>query len=190
MMTPVPALVGRTPEDIRAAIEGFTVLEWHRLNRAAAYWARHHGFEADDLLQECLGRALDGSRACPLHVPILTFLIGIMRSIGSDWHKARSRRREVHLVTDDGELVVDPADGRPNAEQAAEALQQEQSIRQAILALFEDDLDAQTIVEGDMDGIEGEDLRNLTGMDLKAFATKRRLIRRRINDKFPKGWIS
>ena len=189
-MTPLPALAGRTPEDIRAAIVGFTDLEWHRLNLAAAYRARQHGIEADDLLQECLERALDGSRACPAHVPILTFLTGIMRSIGSDWHKARSRRREVHLVTDDGELVVDPADDRPNAEQAAEALQREQCIRQAILALFEDDLDAQTIVEGDMEGIEGEELRNLTGMDNTAFNSKRRLIRRRIDKKFPQGWVS
>ena len=66
-------------------------------------------------------------------------------------------------------------------------LQQTQFIKQVILDLFEDDLVAQTIVEGDMDGIEGEELRSLTGLDLKAFASKRRLIRRRINGKFPKG---
>jgi DNA-directed RNA polymerase specialized sigma24 family protein len=160
------------------------------LKRAAAYWARHHGIEADDLLQECLEGVLDGSRTCPAHVPIFTSLAGVMRSIGSGWRKARIRRPEVHLVANDGQLVVDLPDDRHNAEEEAEALQEEQHIKQAILALFEDDLDAQLIVEGDMDGIQGEELRDLTGMDHKAFASKRRLIRRRIDKKFPQGWVS
>jgi RNA polymerase sigma-70 factor (ECF subfamily) len=189
MTTPVPALTGRTPEDLRAAIESFSALDWHRLRCAGAYWARHHGLEADDLLQECLERVLDGSRNCPAHLPILTSLAGVLRSIGSDWRKARTRRREVHLVANDGQLVVDPPDDRLNAEEEAGTLQEEQLIKQAILALFEDDLDAQLIVEGDMDGIEGEELRDLTGMDHKAFASKRRLIRRRIDKKFPQGWV-
>jgi mannonate dehydratase len=63
-------------------------------------------------------------------------------------------------------------------------------IKQAVLGLFEDDLAAQTIVEGDMDGIEGEELRDLTGLDAKAFASKRRLVRRRIDRTYPKGWTS
>ena len=60
-------------------------------------------------------------------------------------------------------------------------------IKRAILALFDDDLEAQTIAEGTMDGMEGEELRSCTGLDEKAFATKRRLVRRRIDKAFPKG---
>lgn len=60
-------------------------------------------------------------------------------------------------------------------------------IRREIIALFDDDLEAQTIAEGTMDGMEGEELRSCTGLDEKAFATKRRLVRRRIDKAFPKG---
>ena len=188
MTLPAPALPARPPEDVRAAIEAFTDLDWHRVNRAAAYWAQLHGAEANDLLQEAIERALDGARICPAHVSVVAFLSGVMRSISADWRKARARRGEVRLMTEDGRMVVDPIDARPNAAELAESLQQTQFIKQVILDLFEDDLVAQTIVEGDMDGIEGEELRSLTGLDLKAFASKRRLIRRRINGKFPKGW--
>lgn len=190
MTTPVAALAGHTAEELRAAIEGFTDLDWHRLKRVAAYWARHHGVDADDLLQECLVRVLDGSRPWPLDVLMHNFLSGVMRSIGSGWNKARKRRPEVHLIADDGQFVADPPDGRPNTEEEAEATQEKQRIKQTILALFEDDPDAQMIVEGDMEDIEGEELRDLAGLDLKAFASKRRLIRRRIDKAYPQGWVS
>ena len=38
-----------------------------------------------------------------------------------------------------------------------------------------------------MEGIEGEELRELTDLDKTAYQSKRRLIRRRIDKKFPKG---
>jgi len=189
MTTPVAALAGHTAEELRAAIEGFADLDWHRLNRVAAYWARYHRVEPDDLLQECLVRVFEGSRPWPLGLPIHNFMSGVMRSIGSDWKKARRRRPEVHLISDDGQLVDDPPDDCLNAEAAIKETQECQQIKRAILALFEDDLDAQTIVEGDMENMEGEELRHLTGLDLNAFASKRRLIRRRIDKAYPQGWV-
>ena len=190
MTTPVAALTGHTAEELRAAIEGFTDLEWHRLHRIAASWARRHRVEPRDLLQECLVRVLEGSRPWPLNVPIHHFLSGVIRSIGSDWNKARRRRPEVHLISDDGQLIYDPPDDRLNSEAAIKEIQEGQRVKKAILALFEDDLAAQTIVEGDMENMEGEELRNLTGLDLNAFASKRRLIRRRIDKAYPLGWVS
>lgn len=190
MTTPVAALAGHTAEELRAAIEGFTELDWHRLNRIAASWARHHCVDANDLLQECLVRTLDGSRPWPLDVPIHNFLSGGMRSVASDWCKARKRRPELHLIADDGQLAYDPPDDCPDAEAAMKENQEEQRIKKAILALFEDDLAAQVIVEGDMENVEGEELRNLTGLDRKVFASKRRFIRRRIDKAYPQGWVS
>ena len=189
MTSPAPTRPARSPEDVRASIEAFTNFEWHRVSRAAAYWARRYGAEVDDLMQEAIERAMDGTRVCPGHVSVVTFLSGTMRSISADWRKARAGRGEVRLVTEDGRMVVDPIDDRPNAAEITESRQQERLIKQAILDLFEGDLAAQTIVEGDMDGMEGEELRNLTGLDMKSFASKRRLIRRRIDGKYPKGWI-
>ena len=187
-LLPVRAL--RPPEEIRAAIEAFTDVDWVRVRKAAEYWARRHGAEADEVMQDALERAIDGSRQCPRDLSVLKFLSGAMRSISSEERKARARRGEVHLVAEDGRLIVDPVDDRQTAAEAAESRQEATRIKTTLLDLFEGDLAAQTILEGDMDGMEGEELRALTGLDVKGFATKRRLIRRRIDKAFPKGWTS
>ena len=180
----------RPPDEIRAAIEAFTDVDWLRVRRAAEYWARRQGADADDVMNDALERALDGSRQCPGHISIFAFLSGAMRSISGDERKARTRRAEIHLVAEDGSLVIDPIDDRPNAAEAAQSREEAERIKKAVLDLFADDHAAQTIVEGDMDGIEGEELRDLTGLDAKAFASKRRFVRRRIDRTYPKGWTS
>ena len=63
-------------------------------------------------------------------------------------------------------------------------------MRVCLLSLFEDDEIAQVILEGMMEGIEGEELQELTDLDNTAYQSKRRLIRRRINRKYPEGWTS
>lgn len=190
MTSSPPARAMRSPDEIRAAIEAFTDVDWIRVDKAAEYWARAYGADADDVKSDALERAVDGSRQWPQDITIFQFLSGAMRSISSGDRKARTRRAEVHLVAKDGSLVVDPIDARPNAAEAAQSREETERIKQSVLGLFDDDLAAQAIVEGDMDGIEGEELRDLTGLDPKAFATKRRFVRRRINQKYPKGWTS
>jgi hypothetical protein len=39
-----------------------------------------------------------------------------------------------------------------------------------------------------MEGMDGEDLRQVTDLSKTGFASKRRLIRRRIEKAFPDGW--
>jgi hypothetical protein len=69
-------------------------------------------------------------------------------------------------------------------------LMESAGIREAIIKLFDDDQDAQIIVEGMMEDMDGEDLRELTDLDKKEFASKRRLVRRRIDKAFPEGWTN
>jgi DNA-directed RNA polymerase specialized sigma24 family protein len=64
----------------------------------------------------------------------------------------------------------------------------DRAVQQAIVALFADDETAQIIVEGMMDGLEGEELRELCGLNQRAYASERRMIRRRIDKAYPKGW--
>ena len=89
-----------------------------------------------------------------------------MRSIAFDTMKAQRRESaalagcpELHLVN----VVEDGADDTaisplptPEAELAAE--EEAVRIKDAILALFADDLAAQTIVEGDMEGMNAEEI--------------------------------
>lgn len=199
MLPGEPAVSYLSPAEIEAAINQLSQANFSRLRELARLRSRASPMDADDLLQEAFVRALDGSRRCPRHVDIVRFLDGVMHSIASDAVKAQNRRPpELRLVPasagDDDLPLLDPPDPRPNAEEELVAAEQELAaaeeadrIKRAILALFDDDLEAQTIAEGTMDGIEGEELRSCTGLDEKAFATMRRLVRRRIDKAFPKG---
>jgi RNA polymerase sigma-70 factor (ECF subfamily) len=144
---------------------------------------------AEDLLQEAFRRALD-ARNCPVSVDIVRFLAEAMRSI-RDGELKRAKRRPV-LVSrppKGGERaqVLEPIDPAPNAEERLAAADEEsvrERKRQEVIGLFADDLAAQVIVEGIMEGTRGEDLRTLTDLDPTGYESKRRLIRRRIEKAF------
>jgi DNA-directed RNA polymerase specialized sigma24 family protein len=179
----------RSREEIEEAIRTLPVAGWLRLRKVAAMLCLRRPLDAEDLLQETFTRALNGSRKCPVHVDVVIFLAEAMHSIASDAAKARIRhpeRRAIALITDDG-LTVDPPDCRPNAAEALESDREVRDITQAIVALFAEDPVAQVMVEGIMEGMEGEELREVTGLSKIAFASKRRLIRRRIEKAFPDG---
>lgn len=179
--------------EIRKAIRALKPADFLRLHKVARALCRGAAFEADDLLQEAFHRALDGTRHCPRHVEVVQFLVGAMRSIASDWSKARRRRPEMSLVTSAGDLrevIVQVCDSRPDAHEQLASDQEEACLRTAVCNLFSDDAVARRMVEGIMDGAQGAELRALTGLNETEFASKRRLVRRRIDRAFPKEWKS
>jgi len=179
-------------EQIEEAIAGLSTASWVRLRKIAAAYGRTCPLGGDDLLQEAFARALDGSRNCPVDVDVVRFLAETMRSIAFDSVKALSRHPElqaVSLIGDDG-LSHDPADEAADAEHILASEQEVARIKGAILSLFDDDVVAQIVVEGMMEGMEGEELRATTELSTTGFASKRRLIRRRIDDAYPDGWLT
>ena len=158
----------------------------------AKRYARNGLIEPDDLLQEAFRRALDGRRNCPVHVHPVKFLAEAMRSIADgESEKIESYPRLVPIANHGGdETGVDPPDPALDPEQRAGSVDEEAVIKARLLSAFEDDEIAQVIVEGIMEGIEGEELRELTDLDKTAYQSKRRLIRRRIDKKFAEGWTS
>lgn len=190
LRTPVNSTLSR--EEIEKAIRGLPPAGWVRLRKIAGVYSRNRRPDDEDLLQEAFARALDGSRKCPVHVDIVKFLAEAMRSIASDSAKARSRHPELRalpLAGEDG-LLFDPPDSRPNAAEELEDRQEIHRIKAAVLELFADDLVAQTMAEGMMEGMEGEELRATTDLSTTGFASTRRLIRRRIDTAYPDGWPS
>lgn len=192
MSTTEPAPDYLSVDEIRTAIEVMTDAAWVRLDKIARSYSRNRRLEPDDLLQTALTRALEGKRRCPRTVDVMRFLAEAMRSIANDDLKAQKRKPELRLVPrhggEDEPVEYDYPDRAPNAEDALGDEQESARILEEVLLLFEDDVVAQTIVEGDAEGMEAQELRDLTGLDGKAYASKRRLIRRRIDRAFPKGW--
>ena len=196
-----------TPDEFACAIRDLSDADWIRLRKVAAIYARKSVIEPDDLLQEAFRRALDGSRNCPSRVDLVRFLAEAMRSISDgELEKSGVRRRSkdadaarkheapprlVPIANHGGdETGVDPPDPRLDPEQRAGSSQEEAAMRARLVSLFEDDEIAQVILEGMMEGTDGEELRELTDLDKTAYQSKRRLIRRRIVKRFPNGWMS
>lgn len=175
--------------DIDAALRALSDVGWARLRKIARSLAHLYQIEAEDLLHEACCRALDGRRRCPNNVDLFKFLGEAMRSIASDTLKAVNRRPELRLVSDsdDDENAYDPPDEQLNTEEKIIREQEVTRKKQAILNLFEDDPVAHIMVDGIMEGMEGGELRAFTELDKTAFASKRRLIKRRIEKAFPEG---
>ena len=178
----------RTRAESAAAIRALSPAQWTRLRKVSGYYALGRLMEAEDLLQEGFRRALD-ERNCPVSVDIVRFIAEAMRSI-RDGELKRAKRRPV-LVSPPppggqparAPYAIDPS---PNAEERLAASDEDgaRERRQEIIGLFGDDLAAQVIVEGMLEGTRGEDLRALTDLDPTAYQSKRRLIRRRIEKQF------
>ena len=181
----------RSSDEIAAAIRAFTDAQWARLRKVAEKYAWLCSFDADDLLQEAFCRALAGDRRCPSHVDPVKFLAEVMRSIADGDANKVENQTDVVPVLQPGavaESAVDPADSRMSPEQEMAEHENAEALRQAMLGLFPNDQQARDLLDGIMEGYEGEELRSLTDLDETSFASKRRLIRRTIDKHYPKGW--
>ena len=169
---------------ITQAIRALAPRDWLRLRRKAEHYANIVAdMEPEDLLQEAFRRTLDGERHCPVSVDVTHFLCEAMRSIASGERRKVGRRPASMPLAGHSDGAVqapDPPDPLPDPENLLAEAQEEVRRRTEIVALFGDDLVAQTMVEGILDEMRGEELRTLTGLDETAYASKRRLIRRRL----------
>jgi RNA polymerase sigma-70 factor (ECF subfamily) len=177
-------------DEVREAIESLSDPDLARLQAVSFRYGGGSGVSsADDLLQESVLRALDGRRRCPRGVGVVRFLAEAMRSIASSERKTAGRRPEeplVHVTEDGRPLPVPDASKAVDVELGGR--QEAEQILQSVMGLFADDDVATTIVEGDIDGLTPGEIRDLLDLDETSYNTKRRLIRRRIQKAFPKGW--
>jgi hypothetical protein len=169
--------------ELSAAIEKFSEPDWFRIKKAALHFCDRVGGDWEDLQNEALVRALDGQRKCPKEIRVVTFLRNVIRSIASerdglDGHTSLSDELEAQQQTAAGAVpLTEPADPMASTMDAT-------SMLEGAAAVFDGDETAQKLFEGILDGIEGEKLRALLGLSQKEFDSKRRFVRRRLNQHF------
>lgn len=107
-----------------------------------------------------------------------------MRSIADD-EKNLVENRSTHLIVGPGDQedgaggTVDPPSTEPNAEERTVLAAASTEIRQAMKTIFKDDPVACDLVEGIIEDLSADELRELTGLDKVAYASKRRVCRAR-----------
>lgn len=185
---------GVASDALAKEISELSVADSLRLKKASEYHSRLTRYSSSDLLQEAFARVLEGVRQCGDELGLVPFLIGVMKSIASSDRKSQKRHPESSLLKQGREddagrnnIEIDLQDESPTPEQIAISRQQVANIRQNFLTLFEDNLVAQTVLEGIMEGMDPSEIQELTGLDVTSYASMRRLIRRRIDKAFPGG---
>lgn len=176
---------------MEAAIRAFTDAQWARLGRVGRRYAWRCRWDPDDLVQEAIARALAGGRNCPGHVDVVKFLAETIRGIADDEAaKAENAVRHAPIVAPGERLSdeVDVKDERFNAEERTLEAGNLEEIRAAVLALFDDDPIARDLADGVMEEMSKAELCEMLALDEISYASKRRLIRRRVDERWPQGW--
>jgi DNA-directed RNA polymerase specialized sigma24 family protein len=119
-------------------------------------------YDYQDLFHEAIARILEGKRRWRHGVGFVAFLCGVMHGIAWDW------RTQIHEEASE--------EGHGSEEGSAIA----RLDAQKFVALFDDDVIAQQIVIGIMEGARGEELWEASGVSKTEYESKRRKIRRRI----------
>jgi len=157
-----------TPAEVRRALGDLSAAQKTVLVKIARAYARKTSYSHEDLLQEALTRVLEGKRAWPRKLPLAVFLRGVMRSIASDWI---TEGRDDTVEVDDIGYVNHAAAARIDLRK--------------MFALFHDDPVAQKIFSAMLEGVKGEELRQLSGLAPKDYETKRTKMRRRLERWLP-----
>jgi DNA-directed RNA polymerase specialized sigma24 family protein len=181
----------RSRDETESAMLAFTADDQLRLRKVSWYYASRHAIEAEDLLQEAIARALDGSRKCPVNVSVVKFLAEAMRSIAhGETEKLENQVVTISLIKSDGpeDDALDLSDPSPSIEDKMIEEENAANFHDSILSLFEEGTPARDMVGGMMDDWSAEELREVMGLDKTAYASMRKLIRRRLNKAYPRGW--
>lgn len=187
---PTGQLAARSREEVATAICALLPADWVRLRKTAQRYAAIRSMEPEDLLQEALVRAVD-TRVCPAHVDVVRFLAEAIRSIAHGEGEKIENKVPLIPISKTGDMpdeAVEVPDPAQSAESKMISEEDAARIRSTVLSLFDDNPVARDVLEGTMENMTPEEICELTSISKTEYNSKRRLIRRRIDDAFPEGW--
>ena len=165
--------------EIHDSISALSQADTARLVAAAQAFSRLCGLDAEDLLQEALTRALEGTRTCERGKAFVPFICGVMKSFVSQENEARKAGLRPKVLVEDGEPILsDVPANDPSPEKLAISAVDDRPLLAEIEAAAVGDEQVQLLIEGIYDGMRGEKLQDLLGVDEKGLATVRTRLRR------------
>ena len=138
----------------------------------------------DDLLHEVFLRVLDGRRSWPADVELPVFVYQTARSVAGAEARGRKRspyRSAVSVNGEDGSVLHHGSHPHDTPEDNVAAMEMLRRAEAEFYEMCQGDEAAEMILLGIQEGLEGEALREMTGLSITEFSSKRRWVRRRLN---------
>lgn len=183
-----------TLEEAKQAIAGLSDADLLRVEKMGRVFALRAGCELRPLLNDAIASTLSGARKCPRDMPMLQFLVGVIRSRASARKESRVRSPEMVALDAEGPVGLLVHETVPSHERDPEevcAAEEEIGLRKAALEeLFAGDEPATLFLWALLEGLEKEEIMTMNNLDETAYDTIRRRVRRRIVRRFPNGWES
>lgn len=160
-------------EELEAAISGLSKEDVLRLKAIAEKYTGSHDMDAEDLLHEAVVRALSGERkTCPRNLPVVNFLIGVIRSITDSERKKKARQGSTCDI-DDCQLHD------PGGNVEDEVL--EKQLYKELERFFEEDDEILLMIFHLQDEHSPPEIQENEGWSAKQYNTIRRRMRRKWN---------
>jgi hypothetical protein len=188
-------------DELREALGSLTTVDLKRLNRASEMLARDLPITGEELVGDAVHAAFVGRRRCPRDVPVMVFLKNAIRSLASSAKNASARSNIVLFpggTQENPNLIERAPDASANPEQVllqrceeGDAQKTETAARLAVQKLnehFSKDYEVQLCIAGMMDGLAGQELKDLVGVDQAGIDYARKKIYRAVGKLFPRGW--
>jgi DNA-directed RNA polymerase specialized sigma24 family protein len=163
-----------SPEEMCAIIGALSQEDIDRLTLVAASLANMlGGVDGEDLLHDAFVASTIGKRRCPKDVNPVAFLIGAMRS-----NLSNLRRKSLHTESSTGQEddLVAIADDTP--ERWMERMEILKGIAEELKEAFGDDERPLLVLEGRLDGMTRDEIRELVELDWPQFESLEKKIRR------------
>lgn len=184
-----------TLDQIEHAIEALSDADWMKLRKLASrrLWGTRLG-DPDDLINETIGRLLRDKRHWPTGLLFIPWMDGAMKSVANGLRTLDSAKREVLAVDllgeeesgrDPMEIFAADCETPLEAMLSEEARQEANAARAKLDALFKDDQDVGWILMGIDEGLRGEEIQKIGGMEKTQYETARRRLRRGMERLFP-----
>jgi hypothetical protein len=193
-------------EDIRREFQALTAADWAKLDRYAQARIRIAGISAPGrdachLFMQAMNALETGRRRWYLdNVDLVKFLIDAMWSISSNWVRRKETTGYVQIpeadlvrASEEGEeleSVLEQAQSQsasPEEQLIGNEIQTQEQLVEEIKELFKDKMLASLIIDGWTAGMKGQEIIEALNIDENQYRTATRLVRRRINARWPKG---
>lgn len=184
-------------EDIRSAIEELSTADLVRLHKIAKYCLFGTEYkDPNELLNEAIMRAMsaangDKGRRWKKSVPFIAFLIKTMQGIANDSYKslAQTKTDSVESMATEKTSVEEALHEHGHSYRGIEetVVEIEEAEERQVLAkqdsdaidrFFKDDSEVNWIILGYKDGLNADEVRELSDMSLTQYETARRRFRR------------